>query len=443
MNKLAFSFAVALFLGCTFTSEAQEKKTVKIDVTVNQNGETKRIQKEVAVPTGSDISDVLSKVEGLENIEIDGNGEDIRILIQRNGERQEMHFSMDDIERHLELMMPNGAMSWADDRAFLGVTPADKPHEKGAEISGVTKGSAAEKAGLASGDVIYEINGIKIANFSALSEAIQGFKPGDEATIKYYRNSKKQTAKVTMGKRDFQFATVTMGDKGQGLHRMELERSSRPFLGITFEKNNEKGVQLLSVLPGTSAEAMGLQKGDVVIKMDGKSIATMEDVRLALDAKSIGDVLKVEVERAGKSLKLQGELKKREGEANTFAFAYPEEFRKDFRVEINIKSITDEDREVLGKSLGMDFGKELTPDEFKIAPNPSSGKFTLSFALPNKGKVAVRVVNSSGQVVYEEELNNFSGNYERKIDISSQPRGLYYLVVSQNDKPFTKKLMVN
>ncbi len=95
------------------------------------------------------------------------------------------------------------------ERAVLGVqyTPitADVaeqnklPVDYGAYISGdIASGSAGEAAGLKKGDIITEVNGIKIGKAGSLSTLIGEYKVGDEITIKYLRDNKEYTAKITL-----------------------------------------------------------------------------------------------------------------------------------------------------------------------------------------------------------------------------------------------------
>ena len=95
------------------------------------------------------------------------------------------------------------------ERAVLGVqyTPitADVAEENklpvdyGAYISGdVASGSAGESAGLKKGNIITEVNGIKIGRAGSLSTLIGEYKVGDEITIKYLADNKEFTTKVTL-----------------------------------------------------------------------------------------------------------------------------------------------------------------------------------------------------------------------------------------------------
>lgn len=83
-------------------------------------------------------------------------------------------------------------------------SPVDK-YEKGALISAdknsvaIEKGSAAEKAGLKSGDIILEVNGSEINAGNDLCDLIAGMKGGDEIVLKYMRNGESKEVKIILG----------------------------------------------------------------------------------------------------------------------------------------------------------------------------------------------------------------------------------------------------
>jgi len=77
-----------------------------------------------------------------------------------------------------------------------------------------------------------------------------------------------------------------------------------------------------------------------------------------------------------------------------------------------------------------------------IYPNPNNGIFTTSFNIENSDNLTVKIMNELGQIVYEEKLENFSGTYSRKMDISSFRKGVYMLSVSNSKNETVKKVLV-
>lgn len=71
--------------------------------------------------------------------------------------------------------------------------------DAGAYIQSVTKGSAADKAGLKVGDVIVSFDGQKIESSSDLTIAVRSHKIGDSVQVEFYRDGKPQTVEITLG----------------------------------------------------------------------------------------------------------------------------------------------------------------------------------------------------------------------------------------------------
>ena len=82
--------------------------------------------------------------------------------------------------------------------AFLGVSVASEPGS-GAAVEGVVSGSAAERAGLASGDTITAIDGQAIDSADAVASMLAGKSPGDTVSLTWADGSGTQhTANVTL-----------------------------------------------------------------------------------------------------------------------------------------------------------------------------------------------------------------------------------------------------
>ncbi|GGX97717.1 S1C family serine protease [Streptomyces anandii] len=88
-------------------------------------------------------------------------------------------------------------------RAALGVTVrtvlgADSA-PAGAGIVSVTKGGAADKAGLKPGDIVTELDDTKITDVQTLTEALAAKSPGEQVTIGYSRDGRAATAHAALG----------------------------------------------------------------------------------------------------------------------------------------------------------------------------------------------------------------------------------------------------
>ncbi len=84
---------------------------------------------------------------------------------------------------------------------------------------------------------------------------------------------------------------------------------------------------------------------------------------------------------------------------------------------------------------------KLEYKELNVYPNPAGDNITLKFELPNKGDTRIKLVDFAGRNLFEETLRNFSGVYEKKIDLGRKAPGTYLLNVTQNGKQATLKVV--
>jgi thiol-disulfide isomerase/thioredoxin len=81
-------------------------------------------------------------------------------------------------------------------------------------------------------------------------------------------------------------------------------------MGISIE-TTEKGVFVKQAIPGTPAEKAGLQKGDIVKKIDSSSVQTVEELIQLVQSKGVGNTVNVEFIRENSLKKLSLKLEAR------------------------------------------------------------------------------------------------------------------------------------
>jgi TonB family protein len=84
--------------------------------------------------------------------------------------------------------------------------------------------------------------------------------------------------------------------------------------------------------------------------------------------------------------------------------------------------------------------KALPVEDFKIFPNPSKGRFTVSFSAPQKN-TEIQVLNAEGSAVFSRVLNQFPGTFRDEIDLGKAPKGNYVLVVRQGELVHTANIV--
>jgi C-terminal processing protease CtpA/Prc len=110
--------------------------------------------------------------------------------------------------------------------------------------------------------------------------------------------------------------------------KLALSPPKNPMLGIYLDKKQEgTGVRVMKPIPGMGAEAAGLAKDDVIIRIDKEDINTTEDIGKYLKTKQAGDEVKVNYLRNGKKKTAKVELRQptesQKEEASWFRMQHP------------------------------------------------------------------------------------------------------------------------
>jgi serine protease Do len=145
------------------------------------------------------------------------------------------------------------------------------PDAAGAIVSQVTPDSPAGRAGLASGDVLREIDGKKIPNGGMLQVAVSEMTPGTAIELGILRDGKPQTLHLTVGEFRNTSEVASNGEQGSeqkgrlGLAVANLTPDLRQQFNVP---DRVKGAVIQAVRPGSAAEDAGLTAGDVILGVD-------------------------------------------------------------------------------------------------------------------------------------------------------------------------------
>ncbi|HUA80880.1 MAG TPA: DegQ family serine endoprotease, partial [Dyella sp.] len=171
---------------------------------------------------------------------------------------------------------------------------------KGAIVVSVTPDSAAQKAGLQSGDVILAYNGRDIVQGTDLPPLVSLTKPGTTVPIKILRDGSEKTINATIGTmpRDQNARSALSkvapngGSSALGLSVENIDAATRGQLGL---KAGE-GVGI-SDITGPAAAQAGLQPGDVILMVNQKRVGSVEAFRAATANVKPGDTVLLLVRR--------------------------------------------------------------------------------------------------------------------------------------------------
>ncbi|HYM87868.1 MAG TPA: Do family serine endopeptidase [Nitrospiraceae bacterium] len=164
---------------------------------------------------------------------------------------------------------------------------------KGVLISDVNENGPSHAAGVKRGDVVVAFNGKDVQNVSQLRNLVARTIVGKDAQVKVLRDGKEETITVKVAERptDEMLAkkepsapkepveTVKPPDNVLASLRVQgLDTATMSQLNIPAKMT---GVVVISVESGGSAEASGLQRGDVIQEVNHEVVKTLEDYQKA------------------------------------------------------------------------------------------------------------------------------------------------------------------
>jgi serine protease Do len=229
----------------------------------------------------------------------------------------------------------------AGDATRLGLSA-----ERGAVVTKVEEGSAADKGGLKEGDVIVRFGGENVWSATQLARVVRETPPGRAVSVDVSRGGSVQTLSVTLAKpdRDLAFGPGGMGDFHFEMPEMAdladlpdvpvppaiagVPRPPHPpvppmapafgprggrKLGLAYQELGDQlaryfkvdgGVLVTDVEEDGPAAKAGVKAGDVIVRVSGKAVKDGRDLREALRDADAGSTATLSVQREGRSMDL-------------------------------------------------------------------------------------------------------------------------------------------
>ena len=243
------------------------------------------------------------------------------------------------------------AWSFDGDGGYLGVQTAEVTRDnfskyglrdvRGVAVEKVMEKSPAEAAGIQAGDVIVKFNGDEVTSARKLTRLIGEVDPDHQAKVTVLRGGREQDITVTIAKRpapefnngNFQFNMPPMGNmpdlknlpqlpnmpdlqnipdlqnmpngqfrtfklpNGQGWSFSSIQGGRQIGVGITPLTKQladhfhvDSGVMVNEVRENSPAAKAGLRAGDIILKVDSRTIMNQNDLVRAVNEKKDGDV---------------------------------------------------------------------------------------------------------------------------------------------------------
>ncbi|WP_456379525.1 DegQ family serine endoprotease [Thiolapillus sp.] len=163
----------------------------------------------------------------------------------------------------------------------------DIEHRRGAVVTQVLPGSAADKAGLVSGDIIISIDDKEVADGGALRNAVGMLRAGSTISLTIIRDGKQKNIR----------ATIALPRDARAEGEKLSERLKGAMLGNLDEEHplyESGGVEVLQVKRNSPAWRAGLRPGDVIISANRQPVSSLVDLSaLAAQAGNKGLLLNI------------------------------------------------------------------------------------------------------------------------------------------------------
>jgi C-terminal processing protease CtpA/Prc len=254
-------------------------------------------------------------------------------------------------------------------QAYLGVgadtAARGADQQEGVIVREVQPDGPAAQAGIRRGDVITKVGRRVVEDSDDLCNAITRHRAGERVTIQARRNGQERTFQVNLNERAARWMPQTDDERGQGRfgRQEEQERYSRwqddsgeqnrflqrltrrierledrlqqdqaefgrdrfgqsgvsrrtAFLGVQTREwtpsasrrhggTAEEGVQVTQVDPDSAADEAGLRQGDVITAVNGRDIATPQELRQAVQRVGTGREITLEILRGDRQREIR------------------------------------------------------------------------------------------------------------------------------------------
>ena len=171
------------------------------------------------------------------------------------------------------------------------------PKNRGEIVRVVQPGDPAAKAGIQQGDVIISINGQEVNPDQTVSYLIANIPVGSRVPIEVIRNGKHVTIPVTISQRPTEEELAKqLNQATPGTDQGNAPATQGSSLGLSLQPVTPQiaralnlpagtaGVVITAIDPSSDAAGKGLQRGDIIVAVQGQRVSSPAQVVAAVDA---------------------------------------------------------------------------------------------------------------------------------------------------------------
>ncbi len=168
----------------------------------------------------------------------------------------------------------------------------------GVYVSNVVPGSPAEAAGLKPDDIIVEVNGRPVRDANAFRARIATMPPDRDVALVVFREGKKTNLTARLGNAAQALAATddtTPADNPLGVAVRTVNDQIREEMG----DRRAEGVVIVSVKPGSPADQLGLQPGDVIFRLNRAVLRDVAGFKEVVDQADLSRGVTLGIRRNG------------------------------------------------------------------------------------------------------------------------------------------------
>ncbi|MGZ4054547.1 MAG: PKD domain-containing protein [Bacteroidia bacterium] len=84
----------------------------------------------------------------------------------------------------------------------------------------------------------------------------------------------------------------------------------------------------------------------------------------------------------------------------------------------------------------------VNPYMLSIYPNPNDGNFSVTFNSAVKSSYKLELYNALGQIIFRDDINDFTGTYTKKLSVTEYGKGVYTITLTNSKNETVKKIIV-
>ena len=154
----------------------------------------------------------------------------------------------------------------------------------GVYVDSVVEDSGADNAGIQKGDIIKEIDGIRITKFSDLTGHLKAKRPNDVVTLKVSRDGDLKTLSVKLSKNNI--TRIPLVGTVKNAKESDLKKYKASY-GVKIEELNGDYEEYWN--------KNGIKEGTIITAINDKKVNSVDDVQNALSTQSASEPLRIEL----------------------------------------------------------------------------------------------------------------------------------------------------